>query len=836
MPYAVADLCSRDLLIRHNRLSHAREAGENNIPRENDSPRDNRQPGSPQSETRSSSPPPPPPLNPLHLEPHHQLRASSSAVQGLAAQSDRPSVDAVSGISRRDAFRDAFAAEDVPYTSAARDAAMEPMSYQDPLDMHIPASPVSAVDPCLLPGTEADNAETDYDVFNSFADFLETGPFPSFHFSSLFTTEQPLPLFSPQDFNNIPDEPHVQLQANRNGTSREILQDPESFSRFGSRLPSLQPEEQPEEYRQPAASSHLQQVDVHRNRPCTKRISDVSNEDRQVLMLAISCFDTVPSDFRLPSRMTLARYIRAYVDGFHEHLPFLHIPSMTVAGCSVELTLSMAAVGAQYCFEAEQGLGLFHAARAIATERIRRRDARIAAAERGQEQAAASPSEYTASTPSARGRSDSVSNRTFNGPLGLPSDHDTTTLAPASPTEDLMQSAQALLILMAMATWAKHKEILREALAIQSILASIVRDHGLRQSPRHEPPRTWHEWARFESFLRTKYIVFCFFNLHCIVYDIPPLILNSELNMVLPCATSLFKAPTESQWAEESRRVSHQPMNFQDALRLLFSSSGSDSRPGHSALGNYILIHAIIQHIFFVRQSARCRFDAPDLMAGEVTPLDQAVRNWQSGWKQSPESSINPMDPNGPVAFNSTALLRLAYIRLNMDTGPGRSLGTRDPLQIAHALKDSPTVKRTPRLTRALLHSAHALSIPIKIGIRLVAKTQTFIWSIQHSLCSLECALLLGKWLEAVSSLGVNPNPPLSDGEMRVLSLVRTMLDETEWGVPVQRQNSLQQLAKNLNAGVLRVWAAIFKGSQTWAIVECIGNSLDIYADMLDAA
>jgi len=117
-----------------------------------------------------------------------------------------------------------------------------------------------------------------------------------------------------------------------------------------------------------------------------------------------------------------------------------------------------------------------------------------------------------------------------------------------------------------------------------------------------------------------------------------------------------------------------------------------------------------------------------------------------------------------------------------------------------------------------------------------VAKTQTFIWSIQHSLCSLECALLLGKWLEAISTLGADPSPAISDAEMRILSLVRTVLDETEFRVPSDEQLDLSQLAKQLNVGVLRVWAAVFKGAQTWAIVEVIGDSLDIYADILEAA
>ncbi|KAJ6442539.1 CMD multi-domain protein [Purpureocillium lavendulum] len=636
--------------------------------------------------------------------------------EGNVHHPEANSSEALSVAAEEAGFHDAFAvgSADDMNNAERTDTTVEPMSCEDALPGRSSPFTASVINSGLFPDT--DLAGMDYSTFDDFSHFLDTAPLPSFHFTSMVTTEQPLPFFSPPNSENDAALAH-------SGMAIEEGEHPDSFSRLGSRLPSLQPDE----------------------------VTSGQGNDRELLLEAISVFETVASDFRLPTRLTLSRYIRGYVDGFHEHLPFLHIPSMTVASCAVELVLAMAAVGAQYCFEAEEGLGLFHAARAIATERIRRRDARLAAAERIREQDAVTPSQGASNAPETRiTQAHSAPRYTCNGPLGLPSDTHSPPHA-ASPIDDLMQSAQALLLLMAMATWAKHKEILREALAIQSILASIIRDDGLREPSGHPPSDTWEQWARSESVLRTKYIVFCFFNLHCIVYDIPPLILNSELNM--------------------------QPFQFQHSLRRLFSfDGGAEVAQVHSALGSYVLIHAIIQHIFFVRQSARCRFESPDLTLDEVKPLEQAVRNWQSSWKHSPESSLNPMDPNGPVAFNSTALLRLAYIRLNMDTGPGRALSTRDPQQIAHALRATPPIKRSPKLIRALLHSSHALSIPIKIGIRLVARTQTFIWSIQHSLCSLECALLLGKWLETISALGPEPDPPISDGEtpdaMKMLMVV----------------------------------------------------------------
>lgn len=641
---------------------------------------------------------------------------------------------------------------------------------------------------------------------DSLAAFLDNGALSSYHFSSLISAEQPVPFFSPESLSRAGDsytEGNNGHRPNDRTSSPARFEEQNSFSRFGSRLPSLQPEERPRPNRGKTAGP--------------RHFSDLSALDRQIVAEKFSYFaTTVSPEFKLPSRLAFSRYIAAYINGFHEHLPFLHFQTMSIEACSIELVLAMAAVGAQYCFEGERGVELFHASQAIASRRIRRKDARATSHHRGQ---------YDYSS-----RRSSVS-FSLSGPGGFSSDAGTPIDAPLED-EDLMQTAQALLILMAMATWAKHKEILREALGIQSVLATLVRDDGLK-SQNTDTEMSWDAWIRAETSKRTKFIVFCFFNLHCIVYNFPPLILNSELKMTLPSSSAEFKAMNTNEW-REARNKATRSTTFQDALGRLFSRGGRDITEWNSSLGNYILIHAIIQHIFFIRQTAECRFNSGgDLLPEEVSSLEQALRNWQAGWRRNPESSLDPMDPNGPVAFNSTALLRLAYIRLNVDTGPGRALDTRDPQQIANALRESPPIKRTPKLVRAVLHSAHALSIPVKIGVRLVAQTQTFIWSIQHSLCSFECAFLLSRWLEALSV--PNPEPSVSDDERRIAMLVKTMLDETEFAVPGGLSLDSPATVRHLSAGVLRVWATIFRGAQTWAIVDVIGTSLHIYADMLEA-
>lgn len=644
------------------------------------------------------------------------------------------------------------------------------------------------------------------DSLDSLAAFLDNEPLTSYHFSSLINTEQPMPFFSPESFSYSQDflpQPHTPA-ASVLGHGQPQPEEPNSFSRFGSRLPSLQPENL-----------------IEHEESSRRSLAEISMDDRQKIIDKLHEFTSVVSEsFKLPSRLALCRYISAYINGFHEHMPFLHIPTMSVDTCSLELILAIAAVGAQYTFEGEKGVDLFNASRAIANRRIQRRDARFVEHHRHAESDRSSSYEMDRASAT---RSPPYNHSTV-GPLGLPSESNV-------PGEDLMQTAQALLLLMALSTWAKHKEILREALAIQSILATLIRDDGLQNEPlREELP--WHDWVRRETTKRTKFIVYGFSNLHCIVYNIPPFILTSEVKLTMPCSSAEFKASTETGW-REARKRSAPEIQFQDALQRLFSKNGRDVTEWNSSAGNYALIHALIQHIFFVRQVARCRFDRTgDLSQDDVASLENALRNWQTGWKNNPESSLDPMSPNGPVAFNSTALLRLAYIRLYVDTA-GRALDTRDPVLIANAFRAGPAIKRSPKITRAVLHSAHALSIPVKIGYRLVAKTQSFIWSIQHSLCTLECAYLLSKWLEALSA--PNPEPPITEDERRITAIVKSLLDETEFALPPDVLVDSPTYLKHLSAGVLRIWATIFKGAQTWAIVDVIGSSLNLYADMLES-
>lgn len=289
--------------------------------------------------------------------------------------------------------------------------------------------------------------------------------------------------------------------------------------------------------------------------------------------------------------------------GFHEHLPFLHIPTISTSSASVELILAIAAVGAQYCREPEKSVQIFHAAQAVAMESIRERDRRNA-------RHPGLNNEIFFSRPN-HGQDAS-----YHSGIAL----QTTAKLLGKP----METAQALLLLMAMATWFEHTTLARAAMTMRSQLESLVHDEGLGpKRPVHKT--TWENWIEHEGSKRTKFIIYCFFNLHCITFDIPPLILNRTLGMDLPCSEAQWKSTSADDWVQIRQKEKSEP-SFQDASTRLFSGQNVDSETTEiSTLGGYILILT-----FVIQMIAETEYAAsPEQQIGNGKHLSAAVvRLW----------------------------------------------------------------------------------------------------------------------------------------------------------------------------------------------------------------
>lgn len=152
-------------------------------------------------------------------------------------------------------------------------------------------------------------------------------------------------------------------------STHESQDERNSFSRFGSRLPSLQPEQRD------SSSFDGPRTPGPEESTASGPPWVISARDHRVIQSRLEDFSSVlPSGFSLPLRRTMSRYIEGYISGFHEHMPCLHIPTLVPVNCAPELFLALAAVGAQYRFESYRGNRLWYAARAVALEQLRRRN------------------------------------------------------------------------------------------------------------------------------------------------------------------------------------------------------------------------------------------------------------------------------------------------------------------------------------------------------------------------------------------------------------------------------------------------------------------------------
>lgn len=290
------------------------------------------------------------------------------------------------------------------------------------------------------------------------------------------------------------------------------------------------------------------------------------------------------------------------------------------------------------------------------------------------------------------------------------------------------------------------KAILHEAMSLQSQLALLVREEGLVAEPSYQQSTDWETWIRVEAATRTKLIAYCFFNLCSIAYNTPPLLLTSEVRLYLPSPSRLWRAGDAWQWQEARQAYPAIEIPFQDAFSRLLNRPSQGPPSMVTSLGNYVLIHALIQHIFLLKQTSFASLSPFEIHRGlkmeDVEDVTQALRVWSIGFDQHRSARANETGqhvtgsgdfPGGPVAFNSTALLRLAYIRLYTDLSPSRSLETRDHVLIAGAFGDAPLLVRSQRLCRAVLQAIHALSMLVKMGVNYVARTKSLEWSMQHS-------------------------------------------------------------------------------------------------------
>jgi hypothetical protein len=209
---------------------------------------------------------------------------------------------------------------------------------------------------------------------------------------------------------------------------------------------------------------------------------------------------------------------------------------------------------------------------------------------------------------------------------------------PSSETEKELsvEIIRALITLMGFATWEPKEAMLQESFALQGILIQVLRNAGLEDvdelviaTPSDQPSdgnSLWHEWRTWvkqESSRRSKLIGFSVLHTHSIAYNIYPTLRSNEIGLRLPCSTKEWKAPTPVLWRDAAKEVQEPQLFFREALSLLLKNKNESAPllPIPTPLGNYVLLHGLLQRIHIVRD-----LSLPVTSSSAVLPSEEVER------------------------------------------------------------------------------------------------------------------------------------------------------------------------------------------------------------------
>ncbi|GAW15349.1 hypothetical protein ANO14919_047580 [Xylariales sp. No.14919] len=489
----------------------------------------------------------------------------------------------------------------------------------------------------------------------------------------------------------------------------------------------------------------------------------------------------LPSECQIPTNNDLSRGLETYLKCTQKYIPFIHVATFLAEEQDAELSLVMAALGLLYRFEHKRAYKLYFMARAIWTEKARRAHLQIA--------------------------SDVVCDR----------DH----MAQSKPVK--LRKIQTLILLVIFASWG-NKRVRPDALSMAGELAMLVREYGMSEIEEEDTQlEDWPTWIASEERRRTIFAAYILSSLHNATFGIPPLILNHEIELRLPDYSQPWTSENALQWKIAPRQTRR---SFQEALRSLFEGNGFPREAGVSSFSCYLLIIGLLQQVYLDRHSS-----SGSQPPASVETFEMALRAWQVSWEGTDEPILDPLSSKASAfGLSSAALLRLAYIRLNFNRGTCRRLLQGDPTIVNR----SPVLDRSLHVERAVLHAAHALSVPVRLGVSYMANTKTSIWSIEHSICSLESALLLKAWLGVISTVVQTSGAvALRTSEKRLLGIVTSIIKETDYAEILQLPDEDASRYQHMAITVIKLWSCVFQGIHVLEIDDDVRCCLRLVAESI---
>ncbi|KJX98092.1 DNA binding regulatory protein AmdX [Zymoseptoria brevis] len=396
----------------------------------------------------------------------------------------------------------------------------------------------------------------------------------------------------------------------------------------------------------------------------------------------------------LPETTDIRRYIDAFMQYAHPHLPITHIPTLSFdsiesvtgsrgtppsngpngngnTGGARCLILGMAAIGALYEYDHPASKGLFESAKKMIQLYLEeRRKADMSKAMNGSNGGA------SAETPLWL-----VQAMLLTVIYGH---HCGDRLA-----ADIASNHIAALVSLARAANLAHPPMTPSSGEQNNQNGGDV-DMG-EAGPEEDLHSQWIKWKLGEERKRCLFAIFTLSSLLTTAYNQTPTIMNSEILLDLPCEEELYAAPTAEAWQNLGgmAAVEANAIPFASALSTLLSAhqrQGNNFTPSPfgsvqnrdtsaetemkpSTFGCLVLINALHNYIWETRSRRReWTMQETESMVAYIEP---ALNAWQAAWKANERHKLERPNPFGlgPLSADSIPLLDLAFVRLYVDMG-----------------------------------------------------------------------------------------------------------------------------------------------------------------------
>ncbi|KAK5094653.1 hypothetical protein LTS08_008509 [Lithohypha guttulata] len=494
---------------------------------------------------------------------------------------------------------------------------------------------------------------------------------------------------------------------------------------------------------------------------------------------------TTLSTFKLPTPALIRKWLRLYVDAFHVHFPFLHLPTLDLTKIPSPLTLAVCAIGALYRLNRP-------AAVALHVKAVQCLDA------------------LEVNIPSLI-----LEQKLLYG-------WTKPTCTPGRQTKRPLWYSQARILSLVFTIFSGDPMIVRKSFEDFGILSSDyrVRLWDVKAGSSDRIISSWTAWVERESSKRFLHMCFILSNLSNITYGVPPAFcLSQDGTVEMPDNDVFWQAQTEDQW---SQLISTQPtvslISVRDAAGLITGGAPMDELCGilgaWSVFGTSVVMHAISTQIWQITQGAM--FGDLSNSQGMFQENGQSVsiaKRTQTVLNRCRDllleahskSSDADHDTESPMLFNSFAILRVSFSRAFTSVG----LSNRELLlyeskdAMISAIHDYISLRqeRGESTTKSVERSFEGLIIPFQSSPLFVRKTAALTWSIEHALAGWDSERLDKK------------GAPITDHEREVLDKVRSLVEEEDY------DGSDILLASNL----ARLWACFYDDTWVWGVTPRIG-------------